>query len=163
MADVKEALGLLEEIRVDPGKYLPLVDHAWQEFPAVDYGENWYDDPWYNIGWDAGLLEGKRPYFLECWSTCGITMLTYFVSAEGLGRYGQKKAVKLLEEAGLFRILDPENPRTSVMEFRDGSGRRFYSVNVAVGDENGTYAAGGRCRPFSALNRYNRKRKKEAG
>ena len=113
--------------------------------------------------WDAGLLEGKRPYFLECWSTCGVTMLTYFVSAEGLGRYGQKKAVKLLEDAGLFRILDPENPRTSVMEFRDGSGRRFYSVNVALGDENGTYAAGGRCWAFSALNRYNRKRKKEAG
>ena len=156
MKDLKKTLGLLEEIRKDPGKYMPMVDHAWKEFPAVDYGENEWDDPWTNIGFDAGLLEGNRPYFLECWATCGITMLTYFVPAEGIG--DGKEAAKLLEGAGLFRFLDPEKPRVSVMDFTDGNGNRFYSVNVTAGDENGTYAAGGRCYSFGHLNRFNRKK-----
>jgi len=83
MADVKDRIRFLEEYREHPEKYLPLSDHAWKQYEKVDRGEDGYDDPWYNLGWDAGLLEGNRPYFLECWATCGITMLTYQIPAEG--------------------------------------------------------------------------------
>ena len=161
MANVAEKIRFLEEYRKYPEKYLPLTDHAWKHFEKVDYGTEWYDDPWYNLGWDAGLLEGNRPYFLECWATCGITMLTYFVSTEGIEGYGVPELLAMLEKAKLVKVLDPANPRTAVKKFRDDSGREFFSINITVGVEDETYVSGGTMYPFAALNRYNRKREKE--
>ena len=163
MADVNEKIGFLEEYRMHPEKYLPLADHAWKQFEKVDYGEEWYDDPWYNLGWDAGLLEGKRPYFMLCWATCGITMLTYYVSADGIGEYGVLELLALLEKAELVKVPDPSRPRTDARKYEDDNGREFFSINIAVGDEEGTYASGGKMYPLAALNRYNRNREKGAG
>ena len=163
MAAVSEKIRFLEEYRTHPEKYLPMTDHAWKQFEKVDYGENWYDDPWYNLGWDAGLAEGNRPYFLECWATCGITMLTYLISAEGIGEYGVPEMLAMLEKAKLVKILDPSEPRTDVRKYTDGSGKEFFSVNIVVGDEDGTYVIGGKMYPFRALNEYNRNREKEEG
>lgn len=163
MATVNEKIGFLEEYRTQPEKYLPLTDHAWKQFEKVDYGEEWYDDPWYNLGWDAGLLEGNRPYFLECWATCGVTMLTYLVSADGIGEYGEKELLAMLEKAKLVKFQDPSRPRAEVRKYEDDEGREFFSVNIAAGDEEGTYASGGKMYSFAALNRYNRNREKEAG
>lgn len=156
-----EALRLLAEIRENPDRFLPMADHAWKVFPAVDEGENWYDDPQRNIGWDAGLLEGNRPYFMECWAMCGVTMLTYFVSAEGIGDMTKEALAGMLQDAGLFRILDPENPRTAVMEFTDGSGNKFLSVNITAGNEEDTYVSGGRMFSFASLNRFNSKKEEK--
>ena len=156
MANVKKKLAFLKEIREDPGRYLPITEKAWNIFPKKDCGTEWYDDPEYNIGWDAGLLEGNRPYFLECWATCGITMLTYFVSSAGMKRAGKKKLIRLLEDAGLLKILDPHNPRTSVMEFTEESGNSFYSVNIVAGDEEHIYTDGGCFFPYEPLNEFNR-------
>lgn len=161
MASVKEALRLLAEIRENPDRFLPMADHAWKVFPAVDEGENWYDDPQTNIGWDAGLLEGNRPYFMECWAMCGVTMLTYFVSAEGIEGAGTDVLLRMLQDAGLFRILDPANPRTEVMEFTDDNGRKFFSVNITVGNEEDTYVSGGRMFSFAGLNRFNSKKEEK--
>ena len=161
MANVADRIRFLEEYREHPEKYLPLTDHAWKHFEKVDYGEEWYDDPWYNLGWDAGLLEEKRPYFLECWATCGITMLTYLVSAEGIGEYGVPELLAMLEKAKLVKVLDPSRPRTEVRKFTEGR-NEFFTINIVAGDEDGTYVSGGRMFPFEALNRYNRKRE-EAG
>ena len=163
MADVSEKIGFLEEYRKHPEKYLPLMDHAWKQFEKVDYGENWYDDPWHNLGWDAGLLEGNRPYFLECWATCGITMLTYFVSTEGIEENGVPELLAMLEKAKVVKVLDPSRQRTGVRKFEDDHGKEFFSINIVAGDEEGTYTSGGRIYSFAALNRYNRNREKEAG
>jgi hypothetical protein len=163
MANVSEKIRFLEEYRAHPEKYLPLTDHAWKQFEKVDYGDNWYDDPWYNLGWDAGLLEENRPYFLECWATSGITMLTYFISTEGIGEYGVPELLAMLEKAKLVKVLDPARPHTEVRKFEDDRGREFFSVNIALGDEEETYAEGGRMYSFSALNKYNREREKETG
>ena len=163
MATVDEKIRFLEEYRTHPEKYKPLTDHAWKRFEKVDYGEEWYDDPWYNLGWDAGILEGNRPYLLVCWATCGITMLTCYVSADGIGEYGAPELLAMLEKAKLVKVLDPSRPRTEVQKYEDDHGREFFSVNIAAGDENGTYVSGGKTYPLSALNRYNRNREKEAG
>ena len=48
------------------------------------------------------------------------------------------------------------------MKFTDEHGSVFFSVNVTMGDENGTYTDGGTMYPFRELNAYNRKKKKEA-
>ena len=163
MAAVNEGIRFLEEYRAHPEKYLPLADHAWKLYEKVDYGEEWYDDPWYNLGWDAGLLEGNRPYFMILWATCGITILTCHVSAEGIGEYGVPELLAMQEKAKLVKVLDPSRPRTDIMKYRDGSGNEFFSVNICVGDENETYAMGGAAYSFAELNRFNRKREKEAG
>ena len=161
MADVNQKIRMLNIFRLNPEKFLPIVDHAWKEFPDVDPGTEWYDDKEVNLGWDTGLLDGNRPYFLEGWATNGITMLTYFVSTIGIEDATTEELVKMLTDAGLFRLYDPEHPRTSVMKFEDDSGNEFFSVNVTVGVEDETYLNGGRVYPFRPLNEYNRSKKEK--
>ena len=161
MANVSDKIRFLKKYRENPGKYLPMTDQAWKQYKKVDYGENWYDDPWYNLGWDAGLLDGTRPYFMIGWATCGITILTYHVSAEGIGEYGDGELLAMLEKAKLVKVLDPAHPRTQTMKYTDDGGNAFFSVNITAGDEEGTYVSGGMMYSFSALNKLNRENKKQ--
>ena len=69
----------------------------------------------------------------------------------------------MLEKAELVKVLDPSRPRTEVRKFEDDHGREFFSVNIVVGDEDGTYVRGGKIYSFAALNNYNGNRDKEAG
>lgn len=161
MTDAEHKIRLLSLFRLNPDRFLPVADHAWKVFPEVDNGTEWYDDKEYNLGWDAGLLEPDRPYFMEAWATCGITMLTYFVSVNGMEDASTEDLVRMLTDAKLFRLYDPEHPRTSVMKFEDSNGNVFFSVNVVAGDENGQYLEGGRFYPFGPLNEYNRRKMKD--
>ena len=155
MAKAEEKIRFLKEYREHPEKYFPLIDHAWKCFAEKDTGENPWDDPEYNIGWNAGVLGGNRPFFLECWATSGITMLTYFVSVKGIEEYGEKELLKMLEEARLVKVLDPEHPRTTAVKVNDDYGNEFFSVNIVCGDENGTYIKGGSIYSYRFLNAYN--------
>ena len=161
MADVMEKIRLLDTIRSHPEDFLPITDHAWKVFPKKTDGDEWCD-PEYNLGWDAGLLDGNRPYFAECWATGGITMLTYFVSAKGMEDTKTGDLLKMLTGAGLFRPLDPEHPRAETMKYEDKGGNPFFSVNVTVGAEDETYIDGGTVYPFRELNSRNRKKNREA-
>ena len=158
MADVMDKIRFLEEYREHPEKYLPLTGNAWKCYAKVDYGTEWYDDPWYNLGWDTGLVEGNRPYFMLCWATCGITMVTYYVSAAGIEEYREKELLELLERAGLVKALNPEKPGIKAMKFTEDDGKEFYAVNIKAGDEDGTCIKGGIMYPLAALNRHNRKK-----
>ena len=157
MVKVTEKLELLSKLRDHPERYLPIINHAWKTFPDRDDGTEWYDDPEYNIGWDAGLLPENRPYFLECWATCGITMLTYFVSVVGIEDAKDAELIRMLEEAELFRILDPSDSRTEVQKY-DVDGDEFFSINIVVGDEDNTYVKGGKIFSFRYLNEFNAKK-----
>ena len=161
MADVNQKIRMLGMFRLNPDKFLPIVDHARKEFPEEDDGTKWYDDREVNIGWDTGLLGADRPYFLECWAANGITMLTYFVSVIGMEDASAEDLVKLLTDARLFRLRDPENPRTSVMKYEDDHENVFFSINVIAGIEDETYIEGGTIYPFGPLNEYNRRRNRE--
>ena len=99
--------------------------------------------------------KGNRPFFLECWATCGITMLTYFVSVKGIEDYGETELLKMLEEARLVKVRDPENPRTTAVKVKDGHGNEFFSVNIVCGDEEGTYTTGGEIISYRSLNALN--------
>ena len=160
MADVKHKIKLLNMFRLNPDKFLPVADHAWKVFQEEDRGTEWYDDTEVNLGWDTGLLGPDRPYFMECWATCGITMLTYIVSTRGIEDASTEDLVRMLTDAHLFRLLDPGNPRTSVMKFEDDTGNEFYSINVTVGIEDDLYVEGGACYPFGPLNEYNERKMK---
>ena len=162
MANVNQKIKMLSMFRLNPDKFLPIVDHAWKVFPEEDRGTEWYDDKEVNIGWDTGLLGADRPYFLECWAANGITMLTYFVSVIGMEDASTEDLVRLLTDARLFRLLDPEQPRTSVMKFEDDHENVFFSINVTVGIEDETYVEGGTVYPFGPLNEYNSRKMREA-
>lgn len=155
MAKVEEKIRFLKEYRAHPEKYFPLIDHAWKCFAEKDTGENPWDDPEYNIGWNAGVIGGNRPFFLECWATCGITMLTYFVSVKGIEEYGETELLKMLEEERLVKVLDPEHPRTTAVKVNDDHGNEFFSVNIVCGDEHGTYIKGGTIYAYRFLNAFN--------
>ena len=162
MATVDEKIELLKEIRDNPERYLPVVDHVWRVFPKKNMGTEWYDDPEYNLGWDVGLLEGNRPYFMECWATCGITIVTYFISAEGIGDATAGDLETMLTDgAKLLRFLSPDHRHVSAKKFTDTRGNEFFSVNITVGDEEGTYVDGAVSYPFSPLNELNKKTEKE--
>ena len=155
MEKVEEKIRFLKEYRAHPEKYFPLIDHAWKCFAEKDTGENPWDDPEYNIGWNAGVIGGNRPFFLECWATCGITMLTYFVSVKGIEEYGETELLKMLEEERLVKVLDPEHPRTTAVKVNDDHGNEFFSVNIVCGDEKGTYIKGGTIYAYRFLNAFN--------
>ncbi len=163
MADVFHKMKLLKMFRLNPDKFLPVVDHAWKVFPDKDMGKEWYDDPEYNLGWDTGLLDGNRPYFMECWATNGITMRTYFISARGIENAAAEELVKKLTDEGLFRFLDPGRQDASVMKFEDDHENVFFSINITVGIEDELYVEGGQMYPYAPLNEYNSKKKKEDG
>ncbi len=156
---IEYKIRFLEDCRSHPEKYLPLISHAWRQFPSRE--KNTYD-PEYNVGWDAGILEGNRPYFAECWATSGITMLTYFVSTEGMEGRSREELLGMLEAAGLVRVKDMTKPRTEVVVIQD-DGRPFYSINIVVGIEDETYTEGGMIYGFSRLNEYNRAREEGKG
>ena len=65
------AVECVKEYRDNKDKYLPLIDHETMTFET----RNEFDD--LNIGWNCGFI-GNRPYFLECWATEGITMITIY-------------------------------------------------------------------------------------
>ena len=155
MAKAEEKIRFLKEYRAHPEKYFPLIDHASKCFAEKDTGENPWDDPEYNIGWNAGVIGGNRPFFLECWATCGITMLTYFVSVKGIEEYGETELLKMLEEARLVKVLDAEHPRTTAVKVNDDHGNEFFSVNIVCGDEHGTYIKGGTIYAYKFLNAFN--------
>ena len=161
MIKAEDGIRFLKEYREHPEKYLPLIDHAWKCFVEKDRGQNPWDDPEYNLGWNAGVIGGNRPFFLECWATCGITMLTYFVSAKGIEDYGTDELLKMLEKARLVKVPDPENPRTTAVKVTDDHGNEFFSVNIVCGDEEETYTTGGEIYSFRILNAFNREGKEK--
>ena len=42
MADVLQKIRMLKMFRLNPDKFLPIVDHAWKVFPDKDMGTEWY-------------------------------------------------------------------------------------------------------------------------
>ena len=42
----------------------------------------------HSIGWAKGEISDGRPYWAECWAQDGITMITIYLSSEGL-KFGE--------------------------------------------------------------------------
>ena len=157
MAEADQKPELLRELREHPDKYLPIIDHAWKVFPDRVDGTEWYDDPEYSIGWDVGLLPGNRPCFPECRATCGITMLTYYVSAAGIEEAADADLIRMPGEANLFRIPGPSVPRAEVLKY-DVGGDAFFSVSMETGGRDSACVHAGRIFSFRYLNRFNSKK-----
>ena len=91
-----------------------------------------------NVGWNCGVLDGNRPYFLECWAADGMTILTFFISTDGIEDMYPNAIEEILIRNGLYSKKE-KALQTAVKIFVDGNQNKMYSINVIVGDEDGTY------------------------
>lgn len=126
---------------------LPIVADARREMPSRnEYGE-------VNIGWNAGILDGNRPYFAECWATDHITMLTVFISRIGIENMPHAEVAGKFAETGYY--TPRENARKPVViEFTDTDGNDFFSVNITVGTEDELFLDGAPILSPKVLNDY---------
>lgn len=147
-----KGLDLIKAYRAHPDDYLPLLDHTEQMPDMNDYGE-------VNIGWYAGMLDEKRPFFVECWAVEGITTVTLFVSTTGIEDKTPEELDQWFQDIGYYRQKKAEPNPPTVGKFtsrRDGN--EYFSINVglAVEDEP-AYLEGAPIIPWSVLNEYNSK------
>ena len=144
---ILSGLDLIKAYRDDPGKFFPMVDHPGQ-MPAVNtYGEK-------NLGWNAGIINGNRPWFVECWDWEGLTMLTFYISSEGLENLSAEDLSEMLQETGYYRENDPVR-KHEVQTFNDRSGNGFYSLTVRVSYGEDVFIEGGNIYRWELLNEYN--------
>ena len=144
------AIERLQEYRTNREKYLPLIDHEMKYFPD----RNEFDDV--NIGWNCDFI-GNRPYFLECWATDGMTMITIFISTIGIEDYTLEDMENLLIDEGkiytkLPGYITPEMGHKVV----DSLDNEFYSINIIVGlEDEPALIEGAPICPFDLLNEFN--------
>lgn len=144
-----DGIKFLKEYHAHSEQYFPLIDHISLFFPK----RNEFDDV--NIGWNCGLLNPQRPYFLECWATEGLTILTIFISTRGIEDMSTKDMDAMLEEKKIYHKLPGSYP-PDMKTFNDTNSNSFFSVNVVVGDEEKTYIDNStKIYGFSILNEYN--------
>ena len=111
---MNKCIELIKEIRSDREAWLPLIDHADQVFPP----ENEFEDK--NIGWYAGVIQENRPFFVECWATEGITMLTIFFSVIGLENKTAGELSGIFESIGYYKVIGTER-HVALKTFTDGN------------------------------------------
>jgi hypothetical protein len=148
-----EGLDLIKEVRANPDRYLPMVDHTEEVPHRNEYGD-------VNIGWNAGLLESNRPYFVECWAADGITMLTIFVSTKGIEQKTPDELTRWFLDIGYFSFTDGGYQTAEIGTFTNPEGAEFFSINIAVGvGDNPALIDGAPIYPWKTLNEYNRTEK----
>ena len=147
-----KGIAFLKEYRANPEKYLPMVDHQYKHF------DEWDDEITRNLCWDAGILEGNRPYFAECWKIFQTVSVTVFFSSRGFEKVKNDLFYFLeLVQAGLIAPVRKDLDHIKVLRYTDGEGNEFISFNCVLsieGQESYMAWLGGTCR-FDELNRLN--------
>jgi len=143
-------LNLVKDYRAHPEKYLPMIDHTEHVPRRNEYGD-------VNIGWNAGLLEENRPYFVECWAADGITMLTIFISTRGIEDKTPDELTKWFLDIGYFSFVDGGYQTAEIGTFTNPEGNTFFSINIAVGvEDEPARIEGAQIYPWSVLNSFNK-------
>jgi len=141
----------IEEYRKNRNDFLPMIDHERHTFcDRNEFGD-------VNIGWNCGFI-GSRPYFYEVWATDGMTLLTIFLSTEGIEDYDTMDIEKMLiDEAHIFEKKEGYSS-PSVLKLFDGDGNEFFSINMVVGmEDEPAVIDGAPIYPFALLNDLNKK------
>ena len=145
-------IAFLKEYRAHPERYLPMVDHQYKCF------EEWDDQITRNMCWSAGLLNGNRPYFAECWKVFLTTSMTVFFSVQGYEQVKDELFFLMeLMQAGLALPRCRDLDHLKALRFTDGNGNEFISFNFVLDiEEQQTYMSWlGECSRFDELNRLN--------
>lgn len=100
-----------------------------------------------DLGWQEGVLNDGRPFRGESWCQDQISMVTFFFSTIGLENASNEDMELLLTSENLIQFR-PGRRDVRAVKITDASANEMWSVNVLVGDDDGTFVEGGR--PFSA-------------
>ena len=140
-------LELIKKYRNNPERYLPMLDFTVQ-IPAKG------EDGGYNIGWYAGLLDEKRPFFAECWAIDHITMLTIYVSTKGIESITPGELDRWFQDIGYYKQKGKDNTPT-VRKLKNPQGNEFFAVDICVGvDKEPAKIDGGSVWGWHLLNEY---------
>lgn len=143
-------LDLIKAYREHPERYLPMPDHPGQMPKINEYGE-------VNLGWNAGLLEENRPFFVECWAWEHITMLTFYASTRGIEDLSGEDILALIQDSGYFCFREGVQQSPQYDTFSDRQGGEFFSMTITVGiDEEPLQITGAPIKPWAVLNAFNR-------
>lgn len=93
-----------------------------------------------DVGWNEGVLSDGRPFRVEAWSEDGVTTMTYFLARTGLEGLSGEAAAHLLEREGLLTFRSGVKRSAYPVPVLDASGHELWSLNVVIGDEDGTFA-----------------------
>jgi len=96
-----------------------------------------------DVGWQEGILSDGRPFRGEYWCQDQVSILTFFLSQVGLETASDEDFEQLLEREGLLKFKPGEARYLSAAPFVDSAGNDMWSINVVVGDEDGTFIEGG--------------------
>jgi len=99
-----------------------------------------------DIAWQEGVLADGRPFRGEYWCQDQISTITFFFSTLGLENASKEDFERLLESENLVKFKPGQRYLTPV-KWMDPSGNEMWSLNVVVGDDDGTFVEGGR--PFT--------------
>ena len=148
-------LELIKDYRKNPERYLPMIEHK-EEVPARnEYGEH-------NIGWNAGLLEENRPFFVECWAVDQMTMLTICVSARGIEEKSPEEMDQWFQNVGYYSYKGEKKHPAHIEKVRYPNGEEYFINNLLVGAEDEPAQINGApILPWSVLNEFNRKTSKK--
>jgi hypothetical protein len=105
-----------------------------------------------DIGWQEGRFRDGRPYRAEYWTEERVSVLTFFFSTIGLENNRKDEFVLLLEREVSLTFRSKDQIYLDAGKLVDPSGHEMWSVNVVVGDDDGTFVEGG-----PQLNRYTTK------
>jgi hypothetical protein len=92
-----------------------------------------------DIGWCDGVLSDGRPFRAEMWAQDGVSLLTIFFSTIGLEDLVQAQIKNLIVVEGLARFRPGAPERCESRKVVDDAGNAAWSVNVVIGDEDGTF------------------------
>lgn len=142
-------LELIKAYRAHPECFYPFLDRRGQVAPKNKYGE-------VNIGWNAGLLEGDRPFFAECWGADHMTTLSIYVSAKGIEDIAPEELEKMILDSGYFSYREDGYQTPQVNSFKNSKGEEFFLFTVGVGvEDEPALIDGAKIYPWSVLNEYN--------
>lgn len=149
-AKAEEAVGRLNQLITVPMS-------AVSNYPKPDrsnFNPNFVktpDNDVLDISWNEGILSDGRPFRVEYWCQDQVSMLTYFFSTKGMQNASDDDFVKLLEREGLLKFKSDDKRFVTGKTLLDSSGNEMWSVNVVIGDEEGTFA-----KDLYPLNKYSK-------
>ena len=142
-------LYLIEDYRKHPERYFPLMDHTEEMPPRNEFGEE-------NLGWNVGMLDSRRPYFLECWRAFKAIIFTVYVSSQGIEDMTARELDAWLQDIEYYTYYPGVSPEPRLGRMTDPQGNEFFFMTVVADEDEGILRIEDYViRPWTVLNKFN--------
>ena len=145
-----EGFSLLKDYLFHKDRYLPMFERM-KTIPPQEYSCLGKET---NIGWYAGMMDEKRPFYAELWAVDGFHLLSIFVSTKGIEDITAEELDLWFQKIGFYRRINNKyGPEIQICHNR---GNEFFSMSVGLGvvDEEESSVDDFKIFPFSILNLF---------